>query len=222
MLDLELVRERLSLLGQQWDLLTILGQVCGTGTDMTTTREEFNALTHELIGNLGLETLDKFCEMLLFKAQVSIDLVVRNLFERTADIGFLATDSDVVTYVEESARSADAAALLQVALRERFLEYVAKYSVYQDIVLLDPDGLVLCRLDEAPAPSSCSNTFVQDALRTPASYVEYFGPCDIYPNQGDKLLYCYRVTDSAGRAAAVLCLTFAFENELRVISRALT
>lgn len=217
MLDLELVRERLSLLGQQWDLLTILGQVCGTGTDMTTTREEFNALTHELIGNLGLETLDKFCEMLLFKAQVSIDIVVRNLFERTADIGFLATDSDVVTYVEESARRADAAARLQVALRERFLEYVAKYSVYQDIVLLDPDGLVLCRLDEAPAPSACSNTFVQDALRTSASYVEYFGPCDIYPNQGDKLLFCYRVTDSAGRAAAVLCLTFAFENELRVV-----
>lgn len=217
MLDLELVRERLSLLGQQWDLLTILGQVCGTGTDMTTTREEFNALTHELIGNLGLETLDKFSEMLLFKAQVAIDIVVRNLFERTADIGFLATDGDVLTFVEESAGNPDAVARRQVALRERFVEYVAKYSVYQDIVLFDADGLVLCRLDEAPAPSACSNTFVQDALRTSAPYVEYFGPCDIYPNQGDKLLYCYRVNDSTGRAAAVLCLTFAFENELRVV-----
>ena len=30
-----------------------------------------------------------------FKASVAIDVLIRNLFERTADIGFLATDNDI-------------------------------------------------------------------------------------------------------------------------------
>lgn len=218
MLDLELVRERLSALGSQWDLLTILGQVCGTGTDVTTTREEFNILTHELIRHLGQETLEKFEDMLRFKAQVAIDIVVRNLFERTADIGFLSTDDDIREFAERADKhGVDAALDLQTALRQRFAEYVAKYSVYSDIVVLDRDGIVLCRLDEAPAPTACGNSFVKEALVTEQPYVEYFGPCDLYPNQGDKLLYAYRITHPSGENLAVLCLTFAFENELRTV-----
>lgn len=217
MLDLELVRERLSVLGHQWDLLTILGQVCGTGTDMTTTREEFNALTHELISNLGLETLEKFSDMLHFKAQVAIDIIIRNLFERTADIGFLATDDDVRHFVESSAGDSERTAPLHVALRERFAEYVAKYSVYEDIVLFDPSGGVLCRLDESPAPNASATRFIHEALHTSSAYIEYFGPCDIYPGQGDKLIYAYRVNDRSGNPAAVLSLTFGFELELRAV-----
>ena len=50
-------REELSSLGQQWDLLTILGQMSGDGIDMSATREAFKQLTGDLLSNLGLETL---------------------------------------------------------------------------------------------------------------------------------------------------------------------
>jgi len=33
------------------------------------------------------------------KAQVAVDIVIRNLFERTADIGFLATDDDIREFI---------------------------------------------------------------------------------------------------------------------------
>ncbi len=35
-----------------------------------------------------------------FKSQVAIDILIRNLFERRADIGFLATDDDIRLFLE--------------------------------------------------------------------------------------------------------------------------
>ena len=101
MTDVEGYREELHNLGNQWDLLTILGQMSGTGTDMTGTRKGFQRLTSELLGQLGLETLKKVVQEIDSKAQVAVDIVIRNLFERTADIGFLATDDDIREFLVE-------------------------------------------------------------------------------------------------------------------------
>ena len=57
--DVEGYREELRTLGAQWDLLTILGQMSGAGSDMSATQNEFQSLTDELIGQLGQETLNK-------------------------------------------------------------------------------------------------------------------------------------------------------------------
>lgn len=35
----------------------------------------------------------------MLKAQTTIDIFIRNLFERTADVGFLATDDDLVAFM---------------------------------------------------------------------------------------------------------------------------
>lgn len=67
----------------------------GGGTDMTTTREEFETLTAQLLSSLGTATVKKTLQQVTLKAQVAVDIVIRNLFERTADIGFLATDDDL-------------------------------------------------------------------------------------------------------------------------------
>ena len=57
--DVEEYREELRILGSQWDLLTILGQMSGTESDMSATQKEFQSLNDELLGQLGLETLRK-------------------------------------------------------------------------------------------------------------------------------------------------------------------
>ncbi|MFY0057042.1 hypothetical protein ABTP94_18505, partial [Acinetobacter baumannii] len=83
----------------------------------------------------------------------------RNLFERTADIGFLACDADIRQFigkVHECAGNVLLARDLAAArtqLRTRFAEYAAKYTVYSDIVLTDTEGHILLRLDDVAAPA---------------------------------------------------------------------
>ena len=40
------------------------------------------------------------------KSQIAIDVLVRNLFERTADIGFLSTDDDIREFASHCAAAA--------------------------------------------------------------------------------------------------------------------
>lgn len=216
-------RELLQSLQAQWDNLTLLGQLSGTSTDMSDTRQAFAQLTTSLVNHLALETLDKSVLEMTAKAQVAIDILVRNLFERTADIGFLATDDDLRQFVgEHKALSGNIHSQKQLQvernrLRERFSEYVAKYSVYSDIILLDTEGEVLARLDESVNVPRSTHALVGEAIRTSAAYVETFDHVDLLPQRERSLVYSYRVTNAAGEAIGVLCLSFRFANEMERI-----
>ena len=213
--SVESTREQLVNLGQHWDLLTILGQMSGTGTDMTKTREGFKELTAQLITCLGEETLNKTIQDLTSKAQVTVDIVIRNLFERTADIGFLATDDDIRNYLrlaeKEASSSTDTSLITQ-----RFQEYVAKYSVYDNIILLDTKGQVVAQLDASNNIQQSYDPLIQDALKTSEEYCEIYRKTDLVPSKENSLIYAYRVTDSnnSSRNLGVLCLCFRFEDEL--------
>src|SRR5260370_796546 len=78
-----------------WDNLTLLGQLSGAGTDMSETRRAFSELAGGLLNQLGREALKKCLQDQGGKAQVAINILVRNMFERTADIGFLSSDAEV-------------------------------------------------------------------------------------------------------------------------------
>lgn len=227
--SVERYREELSNLGSQWDLLTILGQMSGTGTDMTGTREGFQSLTSELLGQLGLETLKKTAQDIGAKAQVVVDIVIRNLFERTADIGFLATDDDVREFLRLAGSTAGdesfpdySSALASIV--DRFNEYVAKYSVYFDIVLLDTAGKVMARLDQSRSVLHSEDPLIEEALSTNREYVEIFRKTDLLPDEGDSLVYAYRVTESNeanSKPLGVLALCFRFQNEMEGVFRKL-
>ncbi len=206
-----------------WDNLTLLGQLSDTGTDMSGTRQAFNQLTGVLLNQLGSETLKKCVLEMTAKAQVAIDILVRNLFERTADIGFLATDEDIRQFVSKAAEyrhnihAERELRPLCANLRARFAEYVAKYSVYSDIILLDLEGSVLVRLDERIDVRQTSRPLLAAALNTNGAYVETYGHLDLLPELRQALVYSYRVTDENGAAIGVLCLCFRFENEMERI-----
>jgi hypothetical protein len=101
-------------------------------------------------------------------------------------------------------------------MRERFKEYVAKYSVYSDIVLFDAQGAVRARLHDTPVQSSHSS-LIAETLATVNPYVEYYGEADFLPPGQQRLVYAYRVTDSGGKALGVLALVFRLDNETRGI-----
>jgi chemotaxis signal transduction protein len=199
-----------------WDNLSLLGQLSGTGTDMSSTRRAFGELAGSLLNQLGREALKKCLQETGSKAQVAINILVRNLFERTADIGFLSSDEDIRAFLRNVRDEGDRAAAM-AALRERFGEYVRKYSVYSDIILLDPQGNVLARLDERVPTAASDDPLIRAAIETRAGYVETFRETDLIADGKRSLIYAFRVTDADGSVLGVLCLCFRFENESELI-----
>ena len=60
---------------------------------MASTREAFGRLETELVRALAAENVNKVVLQMRARARAVVDVVVRNLYERTADVGFLATVS---------------------------------------------------------------------------------------------------------------------------------
>ena len=100
--DVSYYKRKLSELSIQWNTLNFLNQVNEGGTSIENTQEEFAKLTEVLIKNLTIESLKQLSNELNSKSQVVVDIVIRNLFERTADIGFLATDDSIREFINKS------------------------------------------------------------------------------------------------------------------------
>lgn len=207
-------REQLGRLQASWDTLSLLGELSGNATEMAGTRAAFSDLTTALLHHLAIETRRKALADLRTKAQNGINILVRNLFERTADIGFLSGDEHIRALLDASSDETEA----RVALEQRFKEYVAKYSVYSDIILLDAGGEVRARLTPHAAPAS-SHALLAEALTSSAAYVEYFGPLDIVSEE-PRLVYAWRVErPGKQRPLGVLVLVFRLADEMEGIFR---
>ena len=222
MLGLREDENRLREIQTVYDNLTLLGQLLCAGTDITEMRTDFKELADVLLTELAQELRKKAVLGLRSDARVAIDILIRNLFERTADIGFLATDSAIRAYAEAAACDPDAALGGRAALQLRFEEYVRKYSVYHDIVLLAPDGRVLARMDTENPVVQSRDGLIGEALATEAAYVETFRASDLLPGESSPLIYSYRVMSEDGRhPVGVLCLCFRFQDECERIFRSL-
>lgn len=230
MSDVQNFEKNMNTLSGKWDLLTLLGSMSNIGMDTSETRKAFEDLLDEPLLRLIEETFNKSLNELESKAQTAIDILIRNLFERTADIGFLATDDDIRDYLL-FLHSADLSASEEMreikmkkkeALTERFREYVAKYSVYENIILLDTKGKVLVQLDHTNPITFSKDPLLQESLRTYQGYVETYRPSDLTHNK-PSLIYSYRVCNPENEEPlGVLCLIFRFENELQSIFKKLT
>lgn len=211
-------REALLRLQGVWDSLALLGQMSGAATDIAETRSAFQALTGTLLDSLARRLLANATERMNGKARVAIDILVRNLFERTADVGFLASDGPLCAHAALPVDSAEHTAS-RVELEARFRDYVAKYSVYDDIVVLSPQGQVLARLDSAVEAPSCRESWVQEALHSTDPYVERFGPTELLGGRTG-LIYATTIKTPQG-VAGLLCLSFRLGNEMDGVFRKL-
>jgi hypothetical protein len=201
-------REALAALSGTWDTLALLAHLSNLKADMREVRASFGELTSELLVCLAEEMLALADGTLGHQAQIAVDVLTRNLFERTADIGFLATDSAIV----DACVANDPAVF--AALRERLRAYAARYTVYRDIVLMAPDGQVLTRLADGFAGRSAS-PIVGHALNGQAGFVEAYEPTDFCDGHS-ALTYSWRV-EQGGRAVGVLALVFDLEREAQTI-----
>ncbi len=180
---------------------------------LTETRRRFDELQRRLIEQMVVENRSELGDDLNANAQCAIDILVRNLFERTADVGFLATD-DVVR--EFCATTTSPGGDNRAPLLRRLGEYQAKYTVYDDIVLLAADGRVLARLDDSMPIEVVSEPFVAEALAR-QGYVEFFGATALASDGRPALLYAHRIDTADGRMVGVLALRFRFVDEMKRI-----
>jgi chemotaxis signal transduction protein len=201
--DVETYRERMASLQGAWDTLALLGQLTGSATGISGTRAAFKELTEALLNQLAEELLHKTRMHLRTQAQNAIDLLVRNLFERTADIGFLADDHTLARFL--AGVEGDTPSTQQ--LRQRLQAYVAKYSVYRNVLLADSSGRILCALDPALDGQQLSASLVQ-ALEQTRSYVESYRLEPVL-GEGRRLLYGARVGKQG-----LLVLEFALDTEM--------
>jgi chemotaxis signal transduction protein len=211
-------RESLLRLQGVWDSLSMLGQMSGTLPDIAATRSAFQSLTEKLLDSLGNCLLTNVVQQMRNQGQVSIDILVRNLFERTADIGFLATDTVLREFVRSNAASPAPDNEQRRQLEARFAEYAAKYTVYDDIVVLSTDGRVLARLDHNVDVRGTHEPWLAEALAG-APYVERFGVSTVMGGR-TALLYSAGIQVDS-RMAGVLCLSFRFDDEMAAIFRQL-
>lgn len=177
---------------------------------MAATRAGFDQLEHELVSSLVHEKCANVLMEIGTKAHYVIDIVVRNLYERTADVGFLATDRDLCEFV--SGRQND-----PEAIHTRLLAYRSKYSVYDEIMLLDKDGNVLMQIDEHAEVEGSIEPLIAQTLESDG-YVETFRATDLRPGKQKALIYSQRMLDPATHAVVgMLCLCFDFETEMHGI-----
>lgn len=195
--------ERLYSLNQWWGKISLIGKINSQKVsasildEMQGTKQKFSELQGHLIQNLLKEHLLKRISDDHNKSQVAIDILIRNLFERTADVGFLATDDDIRAFLLNTNRQAEQ---LQT-MRLRLSEYVKKYSVYNEIVILDCKGAVQVHLDERNPITQCNDPLLTQTLNSSEDYVESFGYSDLQPKQSKSLIYSCAIKSSDDKRA---------------------
>ena len=211
--------QTLKSLGTWWEKIALIGKINSFEVastileDMDNTLGQFQILQKRLIESLTNEHARKVIMQDLSRCQMAIDVLIRNLFERTADIGFLATDHNVVNFLKNSDKKEEDG----VFLRQRFQAYVDIYSVYQDAFLIALDGEVVFQLSQPSRRGKVQDAFIQQAITYPDCYVEYFGQTSLMAGSLSNLLYANAVIDE-GRVVGVIVLCFRFQNELEEIT----
>jgi len=168
----------------------------------------FDELKVELINALLQENIKKVSNELSFKAKTAIDILIRNLFERTADVGFFSTDTLIIDFLTTKTIS-------QEQINKHLLEYANKYSVYNEIVIFDTQGKVKAKLNQANQLEYSKDSIIQEALNS-EEYVEKYVKTDIFSAQNKTLMYAQKILH-ANKSIGVLCLCFKFEDEMNSI-----
>ncbi|WKY48819.1 chemotaxis protein CheW [Eubacteriaceae bacterium ES3] len=217
----------ISELNDQWDNIKLLCEInCPIQSknvlpNMANIQSSFYSLQQELIDALVSEKLKKMEQKIVFKAQVAIDILIRNLYERTADIGFLATDDDIRNFVKNDNR--DEYSLNHI--RNRLREYVKNYSVYEEIIILDQNNQVIANLDDSNPilNQTISDPIIEETLSTSELYVESFAKSALQPLRNKSHVFSSRIYDTNSQhTIGVICLCFRFEDEMNTIFEKLT
>ncbi|TVU91721.1 cache domain-containing protein [Vreelandella titanicae] len=177
---------------------------------VTEVQDRFRLLRVQLAEALIEEHAREYEMVLGGRAAIAVDMLVRNLFERSADIGFLSTDSTLCAYMESQPGEID--------IQQHLARYIAKYSVYDDVMLLDIEGTLRTSLNCPEGNSLCDAALQQTLLELGSGYIEYFAPTSLAPHLKQALLFIAPIVQGeSNKRLGYLALSFHLDEEVRGI-----
>lgn len=192
-------------------------QVENIASDLET---QLTARTGDLMASIDKMTERSRGERMVDLSLNAIELMDRNLYERTCDVRWWATDSAII---DCAATPTDAA---KTHVAERLAVILGAYTVYLDLWLCDLEGNVLAsglgsRFDVKGANVAATPWFREARkLRSGDEYTA--GNVDRQPLLGNAQVatYCASVREGGkahGRAIGVLAIHFDWESQARAI-----
>jgi hypothetical protein len=164
---------------------------------------------------------EKECDRLMEMSQTLVQLIVRNLYERTADVRWWATDDALFRCMESLDRASIDHAVERLGLINRF------YSVYLNLVLVGIDGKIMACSQPGKFPRVTGANisklhWFRKAMST-TSGNQYVVDDIAYDSlHGDKLTAVYAATVRKGgkidgKIVGVLGVIFDWENQSKTI-----
>lgn len=194
-----------------WNNLSLLGELANVGAEISDTRQHFQKLAGELTNFLVEQSTHQAVEMLSTRAQNAIDILVRNLYERTADIGFLATDP-VFAQRCADAQTTPLTDAMQDQTRQRMIEYVEKYSVYRNVVLMDTQARVIVDM-LGQLDTGTPLEWIRESVASGSQYAEAYRPLhQTHGDAPDELVYSWKISVN-GQIKGYIALLFNLEQE---------
>ena len=196
--------------------------------DMRATIGSYEQIQARLTETVLVEMARKVISEIHDAAGFTINILKRNLFERTADVGYLATDGEIINLLKCAAQEASPDYSLQehrAAIQDRLAEYRYEYTVYNEIIIVDLNGNVMANLDQNNRISESKDPLLRQAQAVDLhqdpdedKYIETFRATDLLPGKDHVLVYSQKIEDPQTRCAlGTLCLCFDFEDEMKGI-----
>lgn len=195
--------------------------------DMGSTKDKYSEIQSRLVEAILYEMAKKVVFEITDAAKFAINILKRNLFERTADVGYLATDEEIVKFLKLLLEENDPGVVHERTefIRARLADYRHEYTVYEEIIILDTEGNVRANLAPENRVSFSRDPLLEKTLRIDLhdgqdsdKYVETFRHSDLRPDHGNTLIYSQKIEDPENRAPlGTLCLCFAFADEMERI-----
>lgn len=191
--------------------------------DMRETKTQYGTIQQQLMDAILFEMFKKVIFEIQDSAKFAINILKRNLFERTADVGYLATDGEIVEFLKFARQETDKEIVRNRAelVRQRLADYQYEYTVYNEIIIVDTRGKVLVNFDTSNKVSQSRDSLLNitqniDLHRGDEEpYVETFAASDLLPNRGEVLIYSQKIEDpDTNTSLGTLCLCFNFADEM--------
>jgi hypothetical protein len=164
---------------------------------------------------------EKECERFSEMSQTLVQLIVRNLYERTADVRWWATDDALFRCLESLDRASIDHAAARLALINRF------YSVYLNLVLVGVDGKIIACSQPAKYPRVTGDNisklpWFQKAMATTSGDQYVVDDISSAPLHDNKLVAVYAAAvrhggEVNGKAIGALGVFFDWENQSKTI-----
>jgi len=197
------------------EVKTLAAQAGSTSKELGVIRSD----TSELHRRFAEKERERLSDM----AQTLVQLIVRNLYERTADVRWWATDAALLRCLESQDRASTEHAIARLGLINRY------YSVYLNLILAGGDGKV--RACSQPAKFSrvtgadvSTTPWFRKAMATKSGDQYVVDDIASDPLHDDKLTAVYAAAVRAegsrdGAIVGVLAVVFDWEEQAKTIVR---